>query len=173
MSYVERILLPTEKVLFYGIVTPATYLPGTVLCILAVLCAKLLPGLSQEYYWAYSVHYYIYEISPTLAENGVAITTAILFLSGISWVVKAFITYISTEMAITNRRVIAKWGVSSTTTTEIDRRKIAGVTINQNLLGKLLNYGYVTLQGYSGTITGMPPISRPYDFQKYVNSRVM
>lgn len=172
MEYVKRVLLPKETVLYWGKVSPAIYIPGIVLCGLAIASAKYLPGAADRYGWLWQLRQAMLSVSPYLVTNMAYIVTGALFFFGVVSILNSFAIAFSTELAVTNRRVIAKFGITSTITTEIDRHKIAGVVIHQSLLGKLFNYGRITLRGYAGNISNMPPISRPYDFQKYVNARI-
>lgn len=172
MEYVKRVLLPKETVLYWGKVSPAIYLPGAMLCGLAVASARYLPGAADRYALLWQLRQLMRSLSPYLVSNSAYIITGALFFFGVVWVLNSFAIAFSTELAVTNRRVIAKYGITHTVTTEIDRHKIAGVVIRQTILGKIFNYGRITLRGYAGDITNMPPISRPYDFQKYVNARI-
>lgn len=51
-----------------------------------------------------------------------------------------------TELGITNRRVIVKAGVLSSTTTETTLDKVQNVTFRQPMFGKIFNYGTVVIQ---------------------------
>lgn len=172
MSYIERVLLPREKILYVGKVHFVTYMPGFMFCLAALAFAKYVPNISPDNYYVALAIYKMQTWFPFLRENFVEIVATTLFLIGVGWIFYAYTIAKTTELAVTDRRVIAKHGVASTETTEIDRRKIAGVIIRQTPLGQALGYGRVTLRGYTGDISGFPPLSRPYDFQKQVNSRV-
>lgn len=170
MSYVEHVLLNDEQVVYYGHVHWIMYYPGALCCAAALAVAKYVPQLVKTNEWFAWIGYELYAAIPFLFN---APTIAgILFTVGIGFLIWAYTICYSTEIAVTDRRVIAKWGVINTVTTEIDRRKIAGVIIAQGPFGKMMGYGTVVLRGYSNDISGLPPLSKPFEFQKYVNQRV-
>jgi uncharacterized membrane protein YdbT with pleckstrin-like domain len=72
----------------------------------------------------------------------------------------AFIDRRTTELAVTDRRVIVKTGLIRCDTIEINAGKIESVDIQQPVLGRLLNYGTVTVRG---TGIGMNPMARVDD----------
>jgi uncharacterized membrane protein YdbT with pleckstrin-like domain len=53
----------------------------------------------------------------------------------------------STEMAVTNKRVIVKTGWIMRDTTELKLSKVESVNVSQGLSGRLFNYGTVTVNG--------------------------
>ena len=52
-----------------------------------------------------------------------------------------------TEIAVTNRRVIYKKGLVRRQTNEMNMDKVESVKINQSILGRMLDYGDVTILG--------------------------
>jgi uncharacterized membrane protein YdbT with pleckstrin-like domain len=78
-------------------------------------------------------------------------TTAIIFavLTGVSFLYAWYIRWI-TEIAVTNRRVIYKQGFFTRRTVEINMDKVASVDVDQNLMGRLLDYGTVNVVGTGG-----------------------
>src|SRR5436190_8498029 len=60
---------------------------------------------------------------------------------GIGFLVAAWIRVRSTEIAITNRRVIAKFGFIKRHTVEINLEKVEALKVEQGFLGRMLNYG--------------------------------
>lgn len=171
MSYVSRVLLPNETILYSAKVSPIIYLPGLLMCGLAIASAKYLPQLTTDYYYVALAIYKIQLWMPIFQNFSVTLSV-LFFLVGIVLFINSYTIAYSTELAITGRRIVAKHGIATVTTTEIDRRKIAGVVINQTPLGQMFNYGKINIRGYTGDITGFPPIAQPYEFQKYVNASV-
>ena len=87
----------------------------------------------------------------------------LLFLFGIGlvlWVI-AFIQYKSTELAFTNKRVIAKFGFISRRTIELSLGKVESVQVNQGMLGRLFNYGRLVISGAGAPQAPIPGISDP------------
>ncbi len=77
-----------------------------------------------------------------------------------------FLRQISTELVITNRRVIAKYGFISTTTYELMLSKVEGANIDQTVLGRLLGYGTVMVKGTGGGISPIDHVADPYRFHR-------
>ena len=79
---------------------------------------------------------------------------------------EAFIVKQTTELAITTKRVIAKFGFFNRTVIEVKLRRFESITINQSLLGRLFNYGTITITGMGGIKTMVPNIMAPVKFKK-------
>ena len=76
----------------------------------------------------------------------------------------------TTELALTNKRIIAKFGFIRRSTVELRLEKVESISINQGLLGRLLGYGTVVVKGTGGTGTPIPSIKKPLDFRRIVNN---
>ncbi len=67
----------------------------------------------------------------------------IMFLLAIAWLVIRFISYTSTDLILTNKRVFGKTGLISTTQMQSPLNMINSVAFNNGIIGKLLGYGTV------------------------------
>lgn len=76
------------------------------------------------------------------------------------------IKMISSEFAITTKRVIMKTGLINTNTFELNLSKIESVNVNQSILGKILNYGTITFIGTGATKEIFFKVSNPMEFRK-------
>ena len=56
----------------------------------------------------------------------------------------------TTEIAVTNRRVIYKRGLISRHTAEMNMDKVASVEVDQSIFGRLWGYGSVRILGTGG-----------------------
>ena len=65
--------------------------------------------------------------------------------------IRAYLKSISTEQAITNKRVIFKTGYFSTRSAELRNENIENVSIQQGILGKILNFGGLVFVGRGGS----------------------
>ena len=92
----------------------------------------------------------------------------ILFVA-VAFIVFAIIRVISTELALTNRRVIAKTGFIRRDTIELRLEKVEGFVVNQSIFGRILNYGSVIVSGTGGIKTPIPFIHNPAEFRMVVN----
>ena len=59
----------------------------------------------------------------------------------------AWIIYATTELAITNKRVIAKTGLLQRRTIEIFLEKIESIQVDQSVFGRMFNFGSVVVSG--------------------------
>lgn len=85
---------------------------------------------------------------------------------GIYFFVLAAIRYFTTELGITNKRVIAKTGLIKRDTIEINIHKIESIRVNQGILGRILNYGSIVIAGAGNPYAPIPGISNPLNFRK-------
>jgi uncharacterized membrane protein YdbT with pleckstrin-like domain len=75
----------------------------------------------------------------------------------------------STELVITDRRLIVKYGVISTQSIEIRFDKIETVRVSQGLVGRLLNYGDVVVTGTGSTFDPIGGIADALRFRAALN----
>ena len=85
---------------------------------------------------------------------------------GILFWIGAFIRYKTTELAITNKRVIAKFGFISRSTVELNIDKAESIQVRQGILGRIFDYGSIIVSGAGSTQTPIPGISRPMKFRQ-------
>lgn len=85
------------------------------------------------------------------------------------------LTIRSTELALTNKRVIAKFGFLRETTIELRLDKIDIINVDRGILGRMFSYGSITFRGVVGIGTTVPLIKKPLAFRhavyKYIDSR--
>lgn len=72
----------------------------------------------------------------------------------------------STELAITNKRVIAKFGLIRRSTVELKLDRVEGLRVQQGIFGRLLNYGSIIVSGTGITQTPVPGIDDPLAFRR-------
>jgi len=84
-----------------------------------------------------------------------------LVIGGVS-----YIKLKTTELAITSRRVIAKFGFISRKTVELNLSKIESIQVDQSILGRMLNYGSLVIAGGGNPQAPIPGISDPMGFRK-------
>ena len=72
----------------------------------------------------------------------------------------------SDEFVVTNKRVIVKTGIFSRKTLEMNLNKIESVNVDQSIMGRLLNYGTITIIGTGGTRESFPNIGHAVEFRK-------
>ena len=78
----------------------------------------------------------------------------------------AYVRYKTTELAITNRRVIAKFGFISRKTVEINIAKVESIQVDQTVMGRMFNFGTVLISGAGDPQAPIAGISDPLAFRK-------
>lgn len=79
--------------------------------------------------------------------------------------VRDLIYYLTTELALTNKRVIAKFGWVQRNTIELSLARVESLTVNQSICGRLFNFGTLTINGIGGIQTPIPVIADPLTFR--------
>lgn len=73
---------------------------------------------------------------------------------------------LTSEFAITNKRLIIKLGLISIHTLEMNLSKVESINVDQNLFGRMLGYGTITAIGTGGTRELFHNISDPMEFRR-------
>ena len=89
-----------------------------------------------------------------------------VFGLGLLFWAAAAISYFTTELAITNKRVIAKFGLISRSTIEINLQKIESIQVNQGILRRIFNFGSIVVSGAGNPQAPIPGISSPLQFRR-------
>jgi uncharacterized membrane protein YdbT with pleckstrin-like domain len=152
-SYVEAIVGPGERVRYVGHVSLWSVLGalvgGGVLIVLGI-------GLA---------------ISTAATNLPPPIGMAVAAL-GLLWIVAALVRRSATELAVTNRRVIAKFGLVSRSTIELNLLKVESVRVEQTVLGRLLGYGAVIVVGTGSSIDPIRFIADPIRFRQALQAAI-
>ena len=145
MSYVERNLTSGEKVIYNAKVHWLTFAPGSIL-ILAIF--PVIIGAENK------------------SSEGAGIIGLILLCLGSLFLIRAFFIKISTELTVTSKRVVAKIGLVRRTTMELNHRQVESFSIRQGLLGRILGYGTIVVNGTGGGRIPVRGIGSPLEFRR-------
>ena len=74
----------------------------------------------------------------------------------------------TTEIAITNRRLVYKRGLIARYVGEMNIDRIEGVNVLQGVWGRIFNYGRVMVRGMGVGEVVLPPIEDPIRFRKAI-----
>jgi len=85
---------------------------------------------------------------------------------GLFFLIYAWVKVRSTEIAITNRRVIAKFGFITRHTVEINLEKVEALRVDQGFWWRMLNYGTIHITGAGTSVAPMPDIADPLVFRR-------
>jgi uncharacterized membrane protein YdbT with pleckstrin-like domain len=90
----------------------------------------------------------------------------LVIVVGLVFLVMAWIRVRSTELAITNRRVIAKTGFVRRHTVEINLDKVEALKVEQGLWGRFLNFGTIFISGAGTSVAPIRDIADPLVFRR-------
>jgi len=94
---------------------------------------------------------------------GVVTLIVVVSLVFLIW---AWIRVRSTELAITNRRIIAKFGFVKRHTVEINLEKVESLRVEQGVWGRILNFGTIFISGSGSSVAPIPNIADPLVFRR-------
>ena len=141
MSYIDKSLLPDEKIIFKT---------GKHLIIFYV--PALFGLMSLGFYFA-----------PHKLIQQIAFLPALLMLfTGFN----QWLLYITAEFTITNRRIVLREGFFFRHINEMRLTTVSNMSINQSPLGQLLGYGTLIAAPFGGSNDIFTAISHPFEFQK-------
>lgn len=126
MSYVKKTLTKDEKV-DQLIKHHWWFLTETVICLVVSTLAYFLTNNTVVYY----------------LSLGLTLIFSLDFIYRL-------IVRVTTEQALTNKRVFIKWGLIIRNTDELINKKIETVSISQGIFGRLLNFGDIEFTGTGG-----------------------
>jgi len=152
--YIDDILQPGEKVLYSTNAHWIFYLPA----IAAWIVALVLLILSRA----------------TITESIILLclaAAAVVAIAALYWTVTAWFHRWTTETDVTNLRVVHKAGFIKRRTFEMSLDKVESVDVNQSILGRLLNYGNVTVRGVGEGAETIQTIAAPLDFRNHITAR--
>jgi uncharacterized membrane protein YdbT with pleckstrin-like domain len=111
---------------------------------------------------------YIGNISLWTLTPMFALGFLLLFAYGLGLVffLLAYIRYKTTELAFTNKRVIAKFGFISRQTVEINISKVESIQVHQNIAGRIFNFGTLVIGGAGDPQAPIAGISNPMEFRR-------
>ena len=129
MTYVEANLMPEERILHTAKVHWYVFIPGAVL-----------PG-----------HGVFGSCGPRLWSTGLPLpVSAFPFYVAAFFLVRAQLIRTTTELAVTSRRVIAKFGVIRHHSIELSISKVESFEVVQGILGRILGFGTINVNGTGG-----------------------
>ena len=97
---------------------------------------------------------------------------ALLVIAALA-VIAPIIRYVTSEFAVTDRRVIIKVGWIRRHTLETLLTKVENIGVDQGILGRGLNYGTIHVTGTGGTKERFDRIADPMEFRRHVQGQTM
>jgi len=91
-------------------------------------------------------------------------------LIGIWIFVAMMVRQSTTEIAVTSHRFVEKTGFFTLRTNEIALQNIEGVQLEQSLMGRLLGYGHLRIEGTGVDAVIVPDIADPIAFRAAIET---
>jgi uncharacterized membrane protein YdbT with pleckstrin-like domain len=153
MSYVKSVLQPGETVRYATDIHWIVYLPGFLLLVVAAAV-----------YW---VGFTSVARGAGWLWNGLA---GILFACAAVALMIGWFRRWTTEVAVTNRRIIFKRGFIRRYTIEMHLDKVESVDVDQTVLGRIFGYGDILIRGVGASLEPLRNIGSPIEFRNHVTA---
>ena len=153
MSYVRSVLQPGEHVRYATNTHWIIYLPGLGLLVVAAAV-----------YW---VGFQPLTRGATRIWDWIA---GLLFVVAAVWLFRAWFRRWTTEIAVTDRRIIYKRGFIRRRTIEMHLDKVESVDVDQTNLGRNFNYGDIIIRGVGVGIEPFTSVDSPIAFRNHVTA---
>jgi hypothetical protein len=167
MSYITRNLVPGETLLFQTRHHWVVLLgPLFVSVILGVPGVGLLADAGFEKN-GNGVH-----ALDSLNPEGLALIGAILLLAALATLAYGLTKRNATEMAVTNKRVLIKTGITNRRSLDLMLSKVESISVEETFVGRMLGYGSVMVRGTGGTPESFVLIAHPQKFRQSVQQQI-
>jgi uncharacterized membrane protein YdbT with pleckstrin-like domain len=110
--------------------------------------------------------------SSTFSPKLMAIFAAVLLVGSIAVFSYGVAKRNATEMAVTNRRVLIKTGMTSRRTIDMMLSRVESIGVEETTFGRLFGYGSVVVRGTGGTPEPFEMISHPQEFRRAVQQQI-
>jgi uncharacterized membrane protein YdbT with pleckstrin-like domain len=151
MNYVDSILEPNERVVFRTTLSWTLYVPALLLAICAV--ALLILGANH----------------PQFGLVGLLLAGLLTLIAFFSFV-RAWFRRWTTEIAVTDRRIILKRGFIRRHTVEMNMQKVESVDVDQTQIGRIFNYGSVTIRGTGSSFENLRMVDSPLKLRSTITA---
>jgi uncharacterized membrane protein YdbT with pleckstrin-like domain len=149
MSYVRHVLQNGEKILYEAKIHWINSVPGW----LVLLAALLVYVFAESVQKGQTILHYI---------------AGLVALLGLAMLFFTWFTRWTTEIAVTDRRIIFKEGFIRRKTVEMHMDKIESVDVGQSILGRVLDYGDVIVKGTGTGFEPLKSIEAPLDLRNHI-----
>ena len=154
MRYVRRVLQPGERVVYSTKLHWFVYLWAILLLVIGIALALAAWSIADN---------------PNL-RLALGIAAIIFGLLALSSALRALIRRTTTELAVTDQRVIFKTGLLARHTLEMNRARVESVTVDQTVLGRIFGYGTVTVRGVGSALEPIRNINDPLTFRSHLTT---
>ena len=168
MGYVDRNLVPGETLLYrtrhHWLVLLGPFIGGFSLLVPGL--ALLAEAVSTRDTAGLVVG------SSTISPQVMAVAGAVLVLAAIILWSYGVAKRNATEMAVTDRRVLIKTGMTSRRTLDLMLSRVESIGVEESAMGRMLGYGSVIVRGTGGTPEPFVMIAHPQEFRRAVQGQI-
>lgn len=150
MPYYTKVLQPDESVKFVGRLHWAIYRNAIVLGLLTLIVVGFAFSLSEDQ-----------RLLVLVGAGVLALLTLVSFLG--SWFIR-----VTTEIVVTDKRVIHKTGWIARRTEEINITKVETVDVTQGLWDRMLDSGTVLIRGIGGSWEPLRRVASPLELRNAI-----
>jgi membrane protein YdbS with pleckstrin-like domain len=151
LSYLDDHLLAGERIVYRAKLHWTIFLTAIVVVLLGIGLGIVLQLVEPAYSYA------------GLGLAGVGLLLAI----------GPAIQYVTSEFAVTDKRVLGKVGFIERESDETLLSKVEAIAVDQGVLGRVFGFGTVTITGTGGTQEVFSRISEPLEFRRQIQSQII
>jgi uncharacterized membrane protein YdbT with pleckstrin-like domain len=148
MSYVEKNLMPGEQIEYRANLHWLVFILPTLLLIAAI--------------WLF------FSLGGTVAKFLALILIVGVLVTGLH----ALVERVTSEFAVTNKRVLIKTGLIRRHSLETLLTKIESIGVAQSILGRILGFGTIVISGTGGSKEPFHRIANPMMFRRQVQEQI-
>jgi uncharacterized membrane protein YdbT with pleckstrin-like domain len=163
LNYTSGILAPDERILYAATLHWIVYLSGLFFVVVGGLFGYFTPQVADFLFG---------DVSGEHLRKPLALLGMCIVLMGLALLMGAYIRVASTELVVTNTRVVAKYGFVSRATFEIMLNRVTGVNFDQTITGRILGFGTVIVRGAGGDISPIDAVADPQTFHNQLMTAV-
>ncbi|HJR16473.1 MAG TPA: zinc ribbon domain-containing protein [Gemmatimonadales bacterium] len=152
MSYLDDHLLGGERIVYRARLHWTIFLSSIVVVLLGISAWIFLQAIGE----------------PTYAYAGLGLAGIGLLIA-----VGPAIRYVTSEFAVTNKRVLGKVGFVERESDETLLSKVEAIAVDQGVIGRMLGFGTLTLTGTGGTQGAFRGIAEPLEFRRQIQSQII
>lgn len=154
MTFIEKNLAPNEEIIWQAGLHKIIYLGAII--------------------WAFLGLAFYYILQAGFGVSGSWVGYCALAFGAIALIKfgNAQVRQISTELAITDQRFIAKFGFISREVLELPLSKIESVVVEQTVLERILDSGTIAIHGTGSSLAPVRDIDCPVEFRNKLNAAI-
>lgn len=153
-KFIQNNLIPGEKIIYRAVVDWYIYIE-TILWLLVTIALVVVGDLVMN-----------------LNHRFLSLIAIVMLIIVVRSFFTAFMHQYCTEMAITDRRVIAKFGFIRRDVIELPLERVESVIIDQSILERIMDAGSVAVRGTGVAMAPVRFIDKPVEFRNKLNEAI-